>query len=473
MKYWSVILLTCCLQIARAQPFTAGYLGGTGFSDFHGYNSSGRWQSKTGTLTGIFFRYEVSPVFSVGAELNYTSQGYCHKTFGSYYSPVYYEPWSSSYTIYHPYVYYTPIKERWDYEFLRVPFYITLSTPTRLQFSVSAGVFVSFITGHDYTGPAPLPYQYSLNSVYPVYGESGTPKHDNGLWYAASLSYPVSEVLRIYAQGRYAVGHKSFVASGNGRTGVSEAAFGLAYTGVFKSTAYSSARSGVPDSSFARFFISPGVGVSVSWVRKSNRSGAYGPKAGGSAGVRIEYRLDRTVSVVSGLGFERKGYRMKDSTACFYRYAATGYPLYKAETRVDLDYAILPLLLKIRLGTSFRVYLEGGLYAGFNLNARVTGNAETESFYESGYSKQRIEVYDDIEGQIKNFEVGWMCGTGIEVPLWSGYYLNLGADYSTGEKNLFENTEPGPFSSTDSDDAIRNGSLNIQLGITLPIIGKK
>jgi len=473
MKYWFALLLTGCLQIAQSQPFTAGYLSGMGFSDFHGYNNSGRWQTKTGSLTGIFFRYEVTPVFSVGTELNYTTQGYCHKSYGSYYYPPYYQPWMSYSPDYYPYVYYTQIKERWDYEFLRVPLYLTLSTPTRLQLSISAGVFVSFITSHDYTGPAPLPYQYMLNSMYPVYGDSNTPKHDNGIWYAASLSYPVNDVIRIYAQGRYAIGHKSFVAYGAGRTGVSELVFGMAYTGLFRSGNNPSACSVVPDSSFAKIMVLPKAGMGVSWIRKSARPGAYGPKAGGSVGIWIEYRLDRTASVVSGLGFERKGYQLQDSTASFYRHAMADYPLYQAETRVDLDYVILPLLLKIRMGTVTRAYLEGGLYAGFNLNARVTGKAETESISEYGYSRRRIDVYDDIEGQVKNFELGWMWGAGVEIPMGNGHYLDLGIRYSLGMHKLLENTESGANFLSDSDETIRNGSLNLQLGLTFPLIRQK
>jgi hypothetical protein len=467
MKYWFVTLLAGCLQIAQSQPFTAGYLSGIDFTDFHGNNNSGRWQSSAGSLNGIFFHYAITSFFSVGTELNYTTQEYYHKSYS--YNSNYPYPWMSSYSDLDPYIRDIQIKERWDYGFLRVPIYLTVNTPTRLQFSVSAGVFVSFITSHDYIRHD-LPPNYPLYSgIYSTYGDSYTPKHDNGLWYAASLSYPVNDVLRIYVSGRYAIGHKAFVASGTGRTGVSELAFGLAYTGLFKSEHDRSRHLAVPDSSFHRIYISPISGAGVTWIGKSTNPGSYRTKSGGLIGVWIEYCLNNSVSVVSGLNFERKGYYLKDSSSLFFRYALAEDELYKADTRVDLDYIILPLMVKIKTGSLIKVYLEGGLYAGFNLNARVTGSAELESYWTYGYSLKRINVYDDIEDKVKDFELGWICGAGIEIPVMHGSYLDLGINYAVSPKNLLENEVLEFGSVLESDKTLCNRSLTVQLGLTLPI----
>jgi hypothetical protein len=471
-----LLLLVCSLTAGHSQPLSLGYLGGMGFSDYHGNYASGRWQSQGSALSAIFLRYNLTPVFSVGTEIGYSRQEYMLK-YSAYYFPYYYYDYLSSYydpriNYYSPY--YSQSRETWSYDFLRIPLYITLSTPTKLQLSVSAGVYLSFRTSKDYSGTIGYPYYAYMSSLalYPALGDADAPRHDNGLWYSASLSYPLTPEFQVYAQTRMAVGQRTFIASKTGRTGMSEFAFGLAYTG-FSRHEEAAGSSGRSDTSMVRFRIIPKLGMGVSWVRNSDHPESYNNKTSGTVGIQLEYQLDRNFSLVSGLGFARKGYSFSDSSANNYFYALYGSQLYKVDTKVDLDYAVIPLLLKLRMGSGIRGYMEAGIYGGFNLNDRVTGASEITYAYETSYQKQEITVYDNLEGEVHDFELGWVLGAGIEIPAGNLGAVMLGVEYTTGGKNILETNEDRDRYLNYPDNGIRNGFLNIQLGMVIPLTSQK
>jgi hypothetical protein len=173
------------------------------------------------------------------------------------------------------------------------------------------------------------------------------------------------------------------------------------------------------------------------------------------------------------LGFARKGYSFSDSSANNYFYALYGSQLYKVDTKVDLDYAVIPLLLKLRMGSGIRGYMEAGIYGGFNLNDRVTGASEITYAYETSYQKQEITVYDNLEGEVHDFELGWVLGAGIEIPAGNLGAVMLGVEYTTGGKNILETNEDRDRYLNYPDNGIRNGFLNIQLGMVIPLTSQK
>jgi hypothetical protein len=136
--------------------------------------------------------------------------------------------------------------------------------------------------------------------------------------------------------GRYAVGRRDFVAAGSGKTGVSELTFGLAYTGLFRSGNAGSGY-GTANIDTSRFMVRPKSGVTVSWIRNSENPSHYSSKTSFSAGIELEYLLNQRVSFVTGIGFERKGYQLTDSTAIPYIHSdyIWVYNGYYADTRVD------------------------------------------------------------------------------------------------------------------------------------------
>ncbi len=469
-----IAALLCFIKSISAQPLSIGYLGGMGFSDYHGSYASGRWQSQGNALSSLFLRYDLTKVLSLGTEIGYSRQEYVHKDYSSYNWYIYYRGPYDYIQYYDPmpnyYSTYYKMKESWSYDFLRIPLYLTLSTPTKLQLSVSVGMYVSFRTAQDYYAPPWYPY-YSWKSslvAYPTLGNTRTPRHDNGMFYAASLSYPISSDFRIYAQGRLAVGHRNFLASKSGRTGSSEFALGLAYTGLFKSPEREPGTN-FPDTAYARFQVSPRIGAGFSTVRKSEYEEAYAKQTSMTAGIQVEYNLDRNFSLVTGLEFNRKGYSFQDSSANTYRHAITTGQLSKVNTTVDLDYIVMPLLLKVHMGKVYRVFAEAGIYGAFNLNDRVTGSSEVVYSSESSYQKQEITVYDNLEGEVRDFETGWLVGAGIEIPAGSMGLVTLGVEYAAGHKSVLTKNDDRDRYLINPDSGFRNGFLNVQLGMVIPI----
>jgi len=470
MRHFLFFLFAFLCLDAQSQRLQVGFHSGTGFSDYHGYSYSGKWESSAGALSGVFIRFAVTPVIGLGTELNFSRQSYRYKPYQEYtyypnegvYPLDYWPFFSSSYVPF----YYTA-GGRWDFSFWRIPLYITLSTPTRLQFSFSAGVYVSFTKNHDFTPQTISYYPYYWNSIIaPGYSaDEDPPRHDNGLLYAASLSYPLSDEFRIYAMGRYFIGHKDFF-NEKGRTGNSELAFGIAYTGLFKSKTQENATRS--DSATSRLRIKPGIGFAMSHFRHSAYPDRYALRTSVTPAILVEWKLDNFFSLVSGVSFERKGYHMKDSSIYFYRYARDPGRTYQADTRVDLDYALIPLVLKVKIGAGERIYLLAGTYLGIKLNARVTGKAQYETSSTSGYTLTKVDVYDDIEGTIKNTDWGWILGAGTELPLSNGKKLEFSLQYAFGKQNILIRNEYSGYEYEASDDKIRNGSLIFLAGISFP-----
>jgi len=461
----TLILITCILQISLSQSVTVGYYGGIAFSDSHGRTNSGRSISSAIPITGVLLQYSVSPVLSFGTGLDYTKHEYGRKDYIFRSNQI---PLDNSYRITGPTL--TLTGQHWSFDFLRIPVYLTLSTPTRLQLSISAGFFISFQTRHDSWFMMDYPY----NPYYPYYSYSQSliyddeyepPRHDNGMFYAVSLFYPLKEDFKVFASGRYFIGHKNFLDNYRYlRTGASEVTFGLSYSGFFNS-AKRTEKSSFKDTSMQRFQILPHTGVSFSFIKNSKRPGSYKSLSAVMAGIRVEYRLDNTVSLVSGIGFERTGYHFNDSSAQYFRYTEGSNELVK--TRVDLDYAHLPLLLKLRIGSSYKVFFEGGPVASFNLNDRVTGDSYYVDRNGSNYSVYHVSVYDDIEGEIRNFRINWLLGTGIEFRLWKNKSFYAGVNYMNGEE-IFVSDDHTDILKTDS--RLRTGSVAINAGIVIPVI---
>jgi hypothetical protein len=78
-------------------------------------------------------------------------------------------------------------------------------------------------------------------------------------------------------------------------------------------------------------------------------------------------------------------------------------------------------------------------------------------------------VYDDIERYIRNNDVGWLFGAGVEVPVFRVHKLELGVQYALGKTNMLREDELNHDLLTESEDVLRNGSLMIHAGFAFPI----
>jgi hypothetical protein len=160
---------------------------------------------------------------------------------------------------------------------------------------------------------------------------------------------------------------------------------------------------------------------------------------------------------------------MDDSSTLFYRHGPSSGVKYDVKTRIDLNYAVIPILFKIQSGPPVDFYLLSGPYIGMLLNARTVGTAAYENSYSGGYTRNKVNVFDDIGGNIRANDFGWIFGAGFEFPLPGGLTLNAGLQYDLGISNILSDAISNQYAHANEDQVMHNRSYNILVGITIPI----
>ena len=404
-----------------SQKFSTGIMGGVNFSDIHGEFTKGKWQSKPGPVIGIFGSYSFNRIISLQTGLDYSALYYEYRPY-RHPQEVLPNPWPSSLwpSHYHLYEY-----EKYDFSFFRIPLYLKLSTPTRLKFELAAGGYYSFVTKSE-TG---LPEYYD-----------NIPKNDFGYIFSAGFSYPVNDKLQLFLNGRYISGRQEFMEFRNAKNGATEITFGLGYSGFFDKNKTVKHEIAYKEPSEYKVFIKYKGGLNVSWNGGDSNNNSYSAKSGFTGGISLDYYFVKQFSIQTGILFVRKGFIMQDSSASFHRYIPEGNHMYLVDTKIDIDYIVIPLLMNLDVyeGKALTVFVNFGPYVGIKLNARCTGTAITESSHEGGYTLKQVNVYDDIEGLIRNDDWGGILGLGIGIPVFKKYKLDFDFGYSFGFVNIYE-----------------------------------
>lgn len=458
-----LILLVVKSTIVSAQKFSFGEYSGVNFSNIHGNLLENKWIPKVGPNAGLFVEYSLNKSFSLQSEVGYISQYYEMKTYNNQYAgPIYYNDLTHNYTlnsIYYPYYY----QNKYDFSFLRFPLFIKYKTPTRLQLSLGAGMFYSVLLNDDVTKAEKDAAEKEDRRIYP-------PTHDWGYLFSADLSYPITNEIRFFATGRISTGQKVFIESVKGENGSSELGFGLKYTPKSRKENINDYIKTSSDSSFIRCYIRPVVGLLVGWNSSSKESGNYSSKTGSSAGVAFEYRLDKTLSLQSGVLFERKGYALSDSSLYYHRVATDNrYIKKKVDSKTELDYVTIPLDLKLSFGDPFIFYFDVGLYTGFKVNALCHGTAIESSSSSYGYTLQKININDAVEGYYHDVDFGYLAGLGFQFPFRKNLKFDLGITYSESFSPIINKTDENSGGYSNDDVSIKNGSVALQFGIQIPI----
>ncbi|MBA7540799.1 hypothetical protein ES705_33102 [subsurface metagenome] len=447
-----------------AQKFTTGLMSGVNFSNLHGELTTGRWQAKPGPVSGIFFNYSFKGLLSFQTELDYTALYYAYK--GYQYQPGnnYPIPLEQS-IIDHP-----PSWGKWDFSFCRIPVYAKFTTPTRLQFELSAGVYFSFLVNYDYTGGNPYIYFPWSSSIYyyPEYNPEPS-KHDFGYFLSTGVSYPLDNYFRLYLNSRYFYGRRDFIKTVNGKNGATELTFGIGYSGLFRKNKKLNPENSGKDTSEQKMFLKFRGGLNISRNIGEQHNNSYSVGNGFSTGISLVYRYNENSSLQTDVLFERKGYNMQDSSDSYFRYVSGDYPVDEVDTKIDIDYLVISLLYNARFGNPVSFYFNTGPYAGLNLNARCTGIAINEYSSGNSYSLTETHVYDDIEGYIKDIDLGWVLGGGIQFPVFGRYKMDIEFRYNYGLINIFDQLYNNQRAKSNEDNTIKNESLNLMVGLQIPV----
>lgn len=438
-------------SVSYSQKLSAGFVTGINFSDIHGNSYSGKWKYKPGPLQGITLNYNFYKFFSLQTGLNFSTFYYEHKGYSSpqwlYVLPY---SWSSSFVLVPDY--YSSV-EKMDFSFLTVPAQLRIAIPSKPQLSLSAGIFYSFLLDH------------YLSHYY----NSEVAKNDFGYLYSAGLSYPLNDDIDISFNVRYMTGRKEFPESGTYRHGSYDFVFGMAYNGFLRNKTGNI--SGLQrDTINEKIYLVYKGGINVSWNSGGYFSEKYSLNYGPSLGFALNFRLSPKSFFQTGFSFERTGYSLKDSSDSFHRYVVNGEPNYYVDTRVSADYILIPALLNFQPGRSGRFFFNTGPYLAIKLNARCKGEAFSESGNQGSYNLVKRVVYDDLEGIIRDNDIGWLFGGGVTMPFLGKYLFDLGLQYRIGFKDVFDRSYFSEVSQVETGETIiRNGSLSFQISLRVPI----
>ncbi|NSW95689.1 MAG: outer membrane beta-barrel protein, partial [Bacteroidales bacterium] len=446
-----------------SQRFTAGFTSGLNFSDIHADNYGGKWKYKPGPVQGISLSYKFTRVFGLKTGLDFSTLNYEYKDYYPNYGGIYAlpYPWSSSYILIPHY----QLVEKMDFSFLTVPVLLNITIPSSPRVNLSAGIFNSFLIDNTNKNSSP----------------DRLPKSDFGYMYSAGLSYPLEDDFSISFDIRYMTGRKEFYNQNNPlysyysslgyintpfRHGSFDFVFGMAYTGLLKSR-HSKAKYVQSDTINENIFLAYYGGINISMNSADYFRDKYSFNYGPSTGLSLYFRLSDGAYFRTGVSFERTGYSLKDSSDVFYLYRLEKAASYYVNTRTSADYIMLPAMLHFLAGRNRNLFLNTGPYIALKLNARCKGEAFSKSEDEGFFSLTRIVVYDDIEGLIKDNDIGWIFGGGFVLPFAGRYSIELGLNYRIGLKDVFDNQNFSPFETDKS--IIRNSVFNITAGIRVPV----
>jgi len=451
-----ILLLAYGTSHIQAQRLTTGILSGSNFSNIRGDNQTGEWKTKTGQVSGIFFNYAFNRILSVGAELNYTALYYQHLDYQSYYyGPLFdADKTQSDYII-------QPINnsQNWNFNFYRFPFYLKLSTPTKLRFEVTAGVYYSLLQQPESTGN-------NTGSYYP--------KTDFGSIFSASFAYPITGKVEAFIQGRYSSGNKEYISINKGKIGSSELVIGIGYSGIFNKMKTRNTNYSKNDSTDSGFSMKYRTGINVSGILADRHASSYSQTAGLTSGVALNYSFSKNFSIQTEVLLENKGYQLKDSTTSHYRYIPNLYTNTNTSytnATVGNTYITIPVLFQVKTSDRLAVYLNTGPYVSSLINAKATGTQLNEYKNEGySYTKSKTVINDNIEGTVTSTDWGWILGGGIQIPLVYNWKLDLEGRYQASWTNLLS-IPPSTSSAPEvgSTRSMQYRSFTILVGLNIPI----
>ena len=455
MKPFHAFILSCLLIVLSVQVYpqklAVGFASGINMSDIHGNDPYGLWKTKPGPSAGIFADYRLTRTIGLNAGVEYSTVYYEHHPYAYWNYPVF-----STFSSIMPF--YPQISSS-NFSFLTLPLMLTVTIPSKPSLTLGAGGYYSFALDQD------LNYSY-----YYYYDNEESLHNDMGWVYMLRLDYPLQEGIDLFLRGRYLTGRREMTEWGDTRHGYSDIAAGLLFRVGPDRAGETVAQENTGEVNEDIFLTWHG-GVVTSWNSGNKSRDKYSVLVAPSAGFSLNFRLSGTNTWFrTGVSLERQGFSIRDSSDVWYRYEVAGNPDYYVDSRVSIDYVVIPVLFDFHFGRDEMFCFNTGPYFAARLNARCTGTAMNENVYNGIYSLVETTINDDITALIRNNDFGWVAGGGVALPLYGNVKLDIGLQYRQGLPEVFnaENAEV-----PDPDDAkdvfMRNSALTVQAGLRIPL----
>lgn len=441
------LLILFCSTFSYGQNISTGLYSGVNFSNIHGEEAGGRWKTKPGPVQGFNLGYMFNKSLGIQTGLSFTTLYYEYKSQSNSYYPI------DFYINYRPYNdYFAPYyntSDKMDFRYMRVPLLVSVSIPSAVLFNLQAGIYYSFLQDQNLT-----------ENYYSSIGISKAKKVDFGYMFSSGVSYPVTDNIEVGLNINYITGRKHFLEGSAFRNGSSELAMTFNYEFLKKNKPL------INTDSSKKVTVTYLAGVNVSWDRLKEQRDKYSTTTGPMIGFNLNFDLGAGFSMITGVYFERKGYSFKDSSELYYRYFDNHNTKSYVDSKVQIDYAVIPLMMRIPIGKSEKFFINTGPWLGIKLNSRNVGVAYKDNIQNSNYSLDKTVIYDDFAQYIKDTDMGWLISGHVIFSVFKASKLDLGVRYSLGYDDIFDASALSVAQYP--KHVIRNRTVSFVLGFTLP-----
>lgn len=184
---------------------------------------------------------------------------------------------------------------------------------------------------------------------------------------------------------------------------------------------------------------------SVRWLTGNTTLKEFNdPTLGFYGGLTAQLPFTKTWSLVTGIGFERKG-----SVAPIQATDFNGLIIGKSNSYFNHDYLTVPVLVRASFGNKIRYFFNAGVYYGYLLAAKFKIPANS---FQSGIFNE------DIKSIMNNHDLGVSIGGGIRIKIAEKWAIPIEIRSNHG----LINTSKTPVVNNGS---IKNNATNLIVGV--------
>ena len=451
-------------QSVVAQNFSFGIENGINFSNMHQSQGTAQTDGRPGPVNGIFARYEVLPWLVLQSGVNHATFYFDQKvTFYPYdwymISSSSFAPALSSLSIAPPSYNY----RNENFSFLRVPLMVKLKTGGRLSAEFGGGIYYGILTNDEFRGKdLELYTDEFIKDNFP-------PLNDWGSILSGSVNFQINNRWLVFAAANVTNARTHYFKNEVGKIGSSEFTFGIGYAPFGEGFVPHE-----PDSAPSRVVFTPHAGVVISAAHVSKDNEKYNNRNGFSGGISIKTRIDKTVSLSSGVWFEERGYGLDYAGNSDFIYippaknSTENVP--ELSSDIKLNYLTFPFLTEVGIGKKFRSNFSAGFYFSWLQNASSQGERLETYQNGAGYRVTKIFFENDLDNWISNNDTGFMFGYQLGFSVFNKADAFLGINQSLGVVNIFDNlNEIQNPPRTVSNTKMYNRATTIMAGVNIPL----
>jgi hypothetical protein len=186
---------------------------------------------------------------------------------------------------------------------------------------------------------------------------------------------------------------------------------------------------------------------------KDLRTGFY-------AGVFLEIRLKKRLSLEPGLAYVQKGIDLDFSTTTG---TASSQTAYRFARSIHTNYVAIPVVVKYYLGHKQRFYVAGGIYDAFAVKSKIKeASTSSASIFASGGLPAYSTSYSTLsEIKTRVIDCGLVGGVGFNLPVGTRFSVGIDARVNVGLIDVQGNSSASNYLNFNSSTK----NINLETGL--------